>query len=324
MPAPRVAVLLNPLSGRVRHRIRAARARARELAGPLYAEASEPGAMAGVVRELSLGPDDLLCVVAGDGTVHAVLTALERLCPDGGWPILAAAPGGTTNMTVRDMGRPGALLGYLDALRRWRAAGAGPNASGRLVLRPVLHIAVPGAEPIVGMFLGAGTVSAGVAFFNKRLRSMGIPEAVGSPVAIVRTMLALALGGRSLDHLAPRMTIHTDRGPVLDCPTVFLVVSTLGRLLIGSTPYWGNGESPIHLTAVEREATGIYRYVPRLALGRPGDRLTPERGWHSHGASLVRLALDGPFIVDGELLHASRAAGPLEITASRVARFWMP
>jgi hypothetical protein len=280
--------------------------------------------MAEAVCEFSLGSDDLLCVVAGDGTVHAVLTALERLRPDGGWPVLAAAPGGTTNMTVKDMGRPGRLLDYLEALLCWKAAGGGPNASGRIVLRPVLRIAAPDSEPIVGMFFGAGTVSAGVDFFNKRLRSMGIPEAVGSPMAIVRTTLALAMGGRGLDRLAPPMTVRVEQGPVLDGPAVFLMVSTLHRVILGARPYWGDGQGPIHITLVERGALGIFRNVPRLALGLPGDRLTSERGWHSHATSRVQVTLDGPFIVDGEVLHASRAAGPLEITASRGARFWMP
>ena len=324
MPAPRVAVLLNPLSGRVRRRAAAVGARARELAGSLYAEASEPAGMEKAVLGFALGADDILCVAAGDGTLHAVLTALERHRPEGGWPVLAAAPGGTTNMTVRDLGPSVGLLAYLEELVRSKAAGGGPDAPGRIVARPVLRIAAPGREPLAGMFFGTGTVSAGVEFFNRRLRPSGIPEAVGSPVAIVRTLLALAIGGRSLDRLAPHMHVSVDGGPVLEGPVVFLVASTLDRLIIGARPYWGDGQGPIHLTLVEREAKGMFRHVPRLALGRAGDRLTPERGWHSHDTSRALLGLDGPFIVDGELHFATSGAGPLELTASRTVRFWMP
>jgi len=323
MPAPRVAVLLNPLSGRVRRRAAAVRARVCELAGPLYAEASEPAAMTDAVLGFSLGTDDVLCVVAGDGTLHAVLTAFERR-PDVERPILAPAPGGTTNMTTRDLGRPGGLFRYLEALLCWKAAGGGADAPGRLVERPVLRIAAPGSDPLAGMFFGAGTVAAGVDFFNRRLRSMGIPAAVGSPVAVVRTMLAVAMGGRSLDHLAPPTTVCVERGPVLDGPAVFLVATTLHRLIFGARPYWANGLGPIHFTLVERGAVGMFRNVPRLAIGRASDRMTPERGWHSHGTSCVHVTLDGPFIVDGEIHHASRADGPLELSASRAARFWMP
>ncbi len=324
MSAPRVAVLLNPLSGRVRRRAAAVREGARALAGPLYAEASEPVSMGDAVVGFSLEADDVLCLVAGDGTLHAVLTALERSRPDGAWPVLAVAPGGTTNMTVRDLGPAVSLLAYLEELQRWKAVAGRPGAPGRLVERPVLRIAAPGSEPLAGMFFGTATVSAGVEFFNRRLRPSGIPEAVGSPLAIVRTLLSLAVRGRSLDGLSPRMRVHVNGGPVLEGPVVFLVASTLDRLIVGARPYWGDGEGPIHLTLVEREAQGLFRHVPRLALGRAGDRLTPERGWHSHDTPRALLALDGPFIVDGELHLATSAAAPLELTASRVARFWMP
>ena len=324
MPATRVAVLLNPLSGRVRRRTYAVRARGRALAGPLYAEASNPDAMADAVAGFALGPDDVLCVVAGDGTLHGVLTALERLRPDSGWPILAATPGGTTTMIAKDVGPPGGLLSYLEALRLRKAAGDGPHAGGRIVLRPVLRIAVPGSEPMAGMFLGAGTVSAGVDFFNRRLKPAGIPVSVGSPIAIARTLFTMATGGRALDRLAPPMTVRVERGPALDGPAVFFLATTLHRMIIGARPYWGGDTGPIHLTLVERDAQGIFRHVPRLALGRPGDRLTPERGWHSHDTPRALFGMDGWFIVDGELHHATGAAGPLELTAARTARWWIP
>lgn len=315
MPAPRPAVLLNPLSGRVRHRPEAVRALARKIGGERYAEASDPRAMADAVAAFDLAEDDVLCVVAGDGTLHAALTALERQRPRGPWPTIAAAPGGTTNMAARDLGPAGKLVPWLQALR---------DTPGRIVIRPVLRIAVPGADPLVGLILGAATVSAGVEFFNRRLRPLGIPEAVGSPIALVRTLLAMAVGGRRLDRMAPSMTVRVEGGPDLDGPALLLGVSTLHRVVIGARPFWGAGGGPIHLTLVERTAKAIFRSVPRLILGRPGDRLTPERGWHSHDTARIRVAFDAAYIVDGELYHARSADGPLEITADREVRWWVP
>ncbi len=327
MPAPRPAVLLNPLSGRVRHRPAEVRALAREIGGDRYAEASDPHAMADAVAAFNLDEDDLLCIVAGDGTLHGALTALERQRPHGPWPLIAAAPGGTTNMAARDLGSAGGLVPWLHALRRraagsTAAAGAGPH--GRLVTRPVLRVAVPGRDPMVGLFFGAATVSAGVEYFNRRLRPLGIPERLGSPLAIVRTLLAMAVGGRGLDRMSSAMRVRVEGGPELDGPMVFLVVSTLHRVIVGARPFWGAGTGPIHLTLVERTAAGIFRGVPRFAVGRPGNRLTPERGWHSHDTPRIEVAFDAAFIVDGELYHARSADGPLEITAPREVRWWVP
>jgi hypothetical protein len=305
----------------------AVRALARHIGGDRYAEASAPRAMAEAVAAFDLAEDDLLCVVAGDGTLHAVLTALERQRPQGPWPRIAAAPGGTTNMTARDLGAAGGLVPWLRALRRWASSGATPAGAepgGRFVTRPVLRIAVPGSEPLAGLFFGAGTVSAGVDFFNRRLRPLGIPERVGSPIAIVRTLLAMAMGGSGLDRMSPSMRVRVDGGPELDGPAVLLAVSTLRRVIIGARPFWGRGEGPIHLTLVKRSAKAIFRSVPRVALGRPGNRLTPERGWHSHDTARLELTFDGPYIVDGELYHAHAADGPLEVTAEREVRWWVP
>ena len=342
MSSPRVAVLLNPLSGRVRRRPAAVRALARRIGADLYAEASDPEAVADFLAGLSLGPDDLLCVVAGDGTLHAALTALERRRPHAPWPALAAAPGGTTNMTVKDMGRPGSLVSYLEALGAWKEGLGGsvdaptrrapsptdapPDAfaSGRFVTRPVLRIAVPGREPLAGMFFGAGAVSAGVDFFNRRLKPAGVPEAVGSPLAIARILLSLALGGRGRDRLAPSVVARVDGGPELARSALLLLASTLHRMIVGARPYWGAEDAPIHFTLADRDAAGTFRNLPRLALGRPGSRLTPERGGLSHNAGRILLRFDGPYIVDGELSHARAADGPLELTAPRAIRWWMP
>ena len=283
MPAPRPAVLLNPLSGRVRRRPEAVRALAQEIGGDRYAEATDPHAMAAAVAAFDLGEDDLLCIVAGDGTLHGALTALERQRPHGPWPTIAAAPGGTTNMAARDLGSAGGLMAWLGALR---------DTPGRIVTRPVLRIAVPGGDPLVGLILGAGTVSAGVDFFNRRLRPLGIPEAVGSPLALVRTLLAMAAVGRGLDRMAPSMTVRVEGGPELDGPALLLGISTLHRVVIGARPFWGAGGGPIHVTLVERSAKAIFRSVPRFILGRPGNRLTPERGWHSHDTPRIEIAFE--------------------------------
>lgn len=333
MPVPsEVAVLVNPRSGRVRRRLARVRALARRMAGDRYAETSDPAEMADFVARAAPGPGGVLCVAGGDGSVQAVLTALERERPDGGWPILAAAPGGTTNMTARDLGEPVKLTAYLRRLARWVDFG-GPGGGGgigradhggRLVSRPVLRIAPPHGEPVAGMFLGAGTVAAGVDLFHRSFKPRGIPEGVAFPLIIGRFLAALASPGRRPDDLAPPVTLALDGTVLEDRRALLLFATTLHRLLLGTRPYWGTEEGPIHTTLVERHVRWGVADVPRFARGAGPPRFTPELGWHSHNAHRLQLAFDGPWIVDGEVFHARAADGPLEITATRPIRWWVP
>ena len=342
IPTPRtITFLANPLSRRVKRHASRVRTHGEAVAGKDgYCEASKPDAMADFLAPYTWGPDDLLCVAGGDGTIHGVLTALERQHPRGPWPRIAAAPGGTTNMTVKDFGPPLSLTAYLEALRGWLEAGrgaeppttappfaplVGPAAgSGRFVSRPVVTVARPSAPPLAGMFFGAGAVSAGVDFFDRRLKPLGIPEAVGSPLAIARVLASLALGGHAIDAMAPEMEIRFEEEAASSRPTVFTLVSSLHRLIVGARAYWGTEEGPMHVTLVDKGARDIFRSIPRLARGEPGDRLTPERGWRSRNAHRITLAFDGPYIIDGELYRARAADGPLEISTLRSVDWWMP
>lgn len=320
MPAtPDVAVLINPRSGKVRRRIARVRALARRMAGDRCVEASDPDAMASFVAAAP-GEGGVLCVAGGDGSVQAVLTALERERPDGAWPILAAAPGGTTNMTARDLGERVKLTAYMRRLARWVDGGAG----GRLVPRAVLRIGRPGRPPVAGMFLGAGTVAAGVDLFHRSFRPRGIPEAVASPLIAGRILASLARRGTPPADLAPPVTLEVDGAELADRRALFLFASTLHRHILGARPYWGTEDGPIHTTLVEGRVRWGLRHIPLFARGIPGPHFPPEEGWHSHNAHRLLLTLEGPWIVDGEVYHARASDGPLEITARRVAEWWVP
>jgi hypothetical protein len=296
--------------------------------------------MAEFVASAAPGEDGVLCVAGGDGSVQAVLTALERERPDAPWPILAAAPGGTTNMTARDLGGPVKLTAYLRRLARWvdlrgdvplGAADApdgpgtpAPPSQGRLLPRAVLRIDRPGDPPVAGMILGAGAVAAGVDTFHRSFKPRGIPEGVAFPLIIGRFLASLARPGRHRDELAPRVTLVLDGTVLEDRRALFFFTTTLHRLLLGTHPYWGAEEGPIHTTLVEGHVRWGVADVPRFARGAGPPRFLPELGWHSHNAHRLLLTLDGPWIVDGEVFHTRASDGPLEITARRVAAWWVP
>lgn len=315
---PRVAVLCNPLSGRVRRNWAAITALRADVGTAAYREASTPGEIAAALDELALRPDDALAVIGGDGTTQALLTALHSTMPERPWPVLIPLPAGSTNMTALDLGAVGALPATVTALRRWRS---GDGTEGQRVQRPLLLIERHGHAPLCGMFFGTAKVAEGVRFFRHRLRGRGVASERTSSLSILRVLFSLARGGSSNAGDYP-IRCRVDDDDDFDANAILVLVSTLHRLLLGMRPYWGGGNAPLHFTLVERNARALWRSLWRLASGRPGRTLTPERGYFSRDAERVAFHFDGPFVVDGEVFEARSADGPLVLTAPRVVE-WM-
>jgi hypothetical protein len=239
------------------------------------------------------------------------------MMPEGRWPVLIPLAAGSTNMTALDLGASGTLTAAVAALRRWRT---GDGAEQR-VRRSLLLVERPEHSPVCGMFFGIATVADGVSFFRRRLRGRGVASERMSALSILRVLCSLAGGSLSRAPGSP-MSCRVDGGEKCDRRVIFGLVSTLHRLLLGMRPYWGSEDAPLHFTLVDRDASAVWRSMWRVALGRPGSRLTRERGYLSRNVTRVELHLDGPFVVDGELFEARSAAGPVVLTAPRVVD-WM-
>jgi len=305
-----LAVLVNPGSGRVR-RSPGALERLRALPGAVVGCGTDQAGIASTLRALLGEPCDALCVVGGDGTLQAALTALHAMAPAGGPPPLIALPGGSTNMSAYDLGVRGTLPAAAEAVARWWLGAAG---AGR-VRRPYLVIERPGHEPVCGLFFGLGVVSGGVRFFRSRLREVATPDERTSLVPIARVVWALARGqGRRMG--AGPVSVSCDGGPVLEVAASACMATTLRRLVLGLRPYWGEGEGPVRFTLVEEGARGLWTSLWRLARGRAGRRLTPERGYHSRSVDALRVRFDGTFVVDGELFETHESEGWIDLHAS--------
>ncbi|MGI9625365.1 MAG: diacylglycerol kinase family protein [Longimicrobiales bacterium] len=307
-----VALICNPKSGRVKKRLAQVRAAGEALAGTNYMEASSPEEVAAALSAVPLTGPGCLGVVGGDGTVQAVLTALH--CQHGNvpWPTLFVAPGGSTNMTAKDLGGPGSVLKALDKLNRW-TAGRGPE--GTLVRRSVLSVDREGQDPVLGMFFGLGLISEGVGFFRENLRGHAYAGEHTSLLSVGRVLLSFGFGAGRRDYRRQTLTRTVDDSPSRTHQGALCLVTSLERLLFGTRPYWGTGPGPLHFTLVEAEADGIWRNLPRFARGRAGRRMSEDRGYFSQNASVVELTFEGPFVVDGELFEASTSSGPCRLTA---------
>ncbi len=325
-PGHRIAVLCNPRSGRVVRQLDEVQELARELGWELYREAIVPAEVTGALRELTEMGADTLCIVGGDGTVQAALTALHALEPQEPWPLLAPVPGGSTNMTAQDVGAGGSLMERLLAIRVWRdrEGREGKGLDGALVHRPMLCVEHPKHEARCGMFFGAGAVADGVRFFDQRLRGLRLAGRHSSGLSIARVLFSLAVRGTGGESVGCRVASAVDGRASTEFLCIFFLASTLNRLILGTRPYWGEEDAPLHFTLVERGARAFWRSLPRIARGRPGAKLTPERGYFSQNATAVELTFDGPFVVDGEIDHARAADGPCRITSPRTVQWLVP
>lgn len=314
------AVLCNPASGGVGRRIDGIRRVGGQIAGDAYREAVGPGEIAAAVETSLAGGCRVLCVVGGDGTVHATLTALDRLAGGAPWPALAVVPAGTANVTATDLGARGSASEALESLQRWHR---GREAGLRLVRRPVLRVERPGGAPLCGLFFGAGAVAAGVRYFRTRLDRLPLGGEGLSAVAVGRVLLDLARGRATGGAAAPTVRISLDGGPERRRRGLLFLVSTLDRLLLGTRPYWGRENAPLRYTLVEEGARRLWRNLPRLALGRPGRALAPENGYHSRNVHRLAAEIDAPWVVDGEL-YGGKAPERLHITAPHTPEWLIP
>jgi diacylglycerol kinase (ATP) len=315
----RIAVICNPLSGRVRRRPGVVDGLRAAVSEGAYREARTPEEVSAVVRELVVEAGyEALVVIGGDGTTQAVLTSLHLMVPDGRWPQLIPLPGGSTNMTALDAGAGGTLAAGIAKLQRWLDDS---NARESRVSRPVLLVERSGHPEVCGMFFGTATVAEGVLFFRRRLRGVGAPSERTSLFSILRMLLALARDGAAGSC---RVWARVGDGEPTEQTATVCLAGTLDRFLLGMRPYWGGEDAPIHFTLVTQEAQAFWRSLWRLVKGRPGTRLTPERGYLSHNAHRVELAFDGPFVVDGEIFEADAGDGPLRLSAPRTVEWLVP
>jgi hypothetical protein len=292
-------------------------------------------------------PEDLLVVNGGDGSVQHVLTQLVAHCPVARRPRVACLPGGTTNMTSFDLNhhrRPAACIRTLAHAAREPGALVAPRA--------VVRVQDETGAARCGLFFGMGTIVQGIDYFHRRVRPSGGRHELGAGLALLRALWGIAraeppfaepvsatlrLRGAGADWCGlvrnrsgtcagwPHGTLpgageqEIGGEPGADVAVRLLLVTTLGRLLLGLRPYWGSARRPLRATLVESEARSFLRHVPRLLAGRPSRGMGPEHGYHSGTVEGLTLSFTGSYTLDGELF--ANAGATIRICATHPIRF---
>jgi hypothetical protein len=310
-----VGLLHNPRSGRGR-----AGDGLREILagtpGPGAHSVSTPADVAAALARCADGGTDVVVVSGGDGTVQAVLTALFRRRPFDTLPALAVMPSGTANMIAGDVGLRG---GRPAALRRVLAWAADPERAGAVAERAVIRVqAAPGAEPVSGMFFGAGALHEGTHYCLQRLHPLGIRGQLAPAVTVARYALA-AVARRPMPAVGVATAV--DGEPLEAGRRLLVLVTTLQHLVLGLRPFWGIGGGALRCTSVAERPRHLLRALPSLLRGRPGRLGTAEHGYASRNAREIRLSFDGGFVVDGQLFQADVRRGPVVLTEGGRVRF---
>jgi diacylglycerol kinase (ATP) len=307
-----VGLISNPHSGRNRKHLDTIRKIVTDYPNVHHRTTQTADDIPAVLEAFARQPVDILAINGGDGTIARILTELLERGPFPVLPRLALLPGGTTNMNAADVGLRGNLV---KAIRRLCTWSSGAPALPESLQRPVLRVTGgDGQAAVCGMAFGAGAITRGVEYSDTSINRKGIVGAFRPALALFRTLWGLA--SRDRRFFKPvAISLQRDNEPADPaCDILILIISSLERLMLGSRPFWGQESAPLHTSLVHADAERFLRNLPALVRGKPNRHMTEANGYSSHNASRIRLAMDGSWMLDGEVHEARISDGPVTIS----------
>lgn len=315
-PGGRTGLIRNPLSRRNRKN------GARELPNVADVLTAEPelSALGETLREFARREVGLVIVDGGDGTVREVLTALPAGYGDE-LPRLAILASGTTNLIAADVGAGRADPSTVQMLAAIARAGVG---EGLVQRRSSLAVSWPdGSRPEVhGMFLGAAAFTRATDISVRLVRQGKIDESAGV-AATLMAAVAQALAGAERERWmrGDPMTVTLDGSAPDEGARFVFMASTLEKLVLGIWPFWGEGQGVRYLD-VTSPPKRLVAALPAVMRGRPRPWM-PAAGYRSGAAPWLDLAIDQPFVIDGEVFEAG-PGGAVRLRAGLDLEFLVP
>jgi diacylglycerol kinase (ATP) len=255
-----------------------------------------------------------LFISSGDGTIQAIQTELAERRPFSTLPRLCLLPHGTTNMTAADLG--------------FRHRGL--EAQARLILnpnpqelrqRPTLRAVNPrDGQPRHGMFIGTGAIADATAYCQRVFNARGVKGNWASFAT-----LASAIGRTLFSTPDPQNPDRFDRpygievsagGLTVSSGTQLLMLATtLDKLILGTRPFWGDGDGPIRATMLPYPVPNLLRWTWPIMYGDDSRRGPP--GAVSVRGSAFEVSSPVDFVLDGEFFSGPQNT-PLRIECGPV------
>jgi hypothetical protein len=243
----------------------------------------------------------LIVLLAGDGTVQAVADRLASLPADIPQPQLLVLGGGRTNLTAAEVGGKGDVLAKLErALRRWRE-----GVALEVEMRPALRIEQPPAPVRHGFFLAAGLVDRAIrACHRNRGNGGGLlrDSDLGTAWSLAALALPAMLGIREppLDPLRVEAPGHD----ALADPARWLIVTTLEKRQGLFDPYAARGYGNLRFTAIAAHGPRFWARLPWIATGRFTPGMHAGHGYLSGRCRALRVSGLSSYTLDGEAFAA--------------------
>ena len=243
-------------------------------------------------------------VLAGDGTVRAVIDQLAAL-PAGSWiPDLLVLAGGRTNLTAADLVPGGGALATLERALKLSAAQRWDSA---VVERCVLCIEQAPAPARYGFWVGAALIDGVIRRTHAhRVGGGAIKTGHLSTLTSVLRMAFLGLRGRS--GLACSV-LTIEAGPLgrMQAPVRLLLATTLQHRRGLFDPYATRADDDMRLTAVSRRAKRFWPSLPRLLTGRFSATMSAADGYLSGGCERAEIIGLSGYSLDGEAFDTDPA-----------------
>ncbi|MDO9314966.1 MAG: diacylglycerol kinase family protein [Burkholderiaceae bacterium] len=277
-----------------------------------------PASLRAAVESILARRQRTVMMLAGDGTVCAIVDQLSNLLPGAWTPDLLILPGGRTNLTAADLGTGGHALA---TLKRALSNTADPRRRSVVEERCALRIEQSPAPARHGFFLSAALIDSATRQCHQRRTDRDEHGAL-TTLSYLLKLGVLALFGRS----------------GLECPTLSVDAGERGtqqgrvRLLMATTlmhrkglfnPYAPRGQGDVRMMSVSRDAPGVWRSLPRLLTGRYSKAMNAEKGYLSGRCEHVQITGLTGYMLDGEPFDADPTR-PVTITAGPRLRFLKP
>ncbi|MBP2293400.1 diacylglycerol kinase family protein [Azospirillum rugosum] len=241
----------------------------------------------------------VVAVSGGDGTLREVLTALPAAYGNEP-PDIALLPAGKTNLAARVVSQAGQGV---QGLRRLLDAAHG-GALTR-VEWPVLDVAWRDAPErrVRGFLFGAAGFAAGTQIANSHIHRAGFHNATAVALSIAATAASTLFGSRRRALLeGEEMTVGVDGASRRGGRHFLTMATTLNRLLLDLTPFWGESGKPIRWLDVPAMPPRLMAALLPTLRGRPRPWMI-DAGYASGRADEMTVEMTHPFVVDGELFE---------------------
>lgn len=314
--APRIGVLINRKSGRNRASLTELRRLIVQSPEVIAHETSGQAEALQALRALSRDGVDVLAIAGGDGTLQHVFNRLfnERIFKT--MPPLAVLPGGTTNMIAYDIGAARKPAKELKALLARARAGRLDEAR---VQRRLIAVHVPGrTAPMYGLFGGGAGIYQGTMISRRSVDRVGMRDAAGPLAGMVSLLGPLMIGRNPIKPVTALIT-H-DHGKDERRDYIAILVSTMERLILGLSPFWGTGPGALRLTTVAAKPRRFSRVLLPALNGRPPADATPANGYRSVNAGHIEIDMTGGFVLDGEVIELE-AGKPMRLDTGPTITF---